>query len=194
MAPPLLGSSARWARDFAFLGGVMGFSAPFFVILEPGFAVAAGLAGAVTGAPFGVALGWWMERLRGTVPLVLLVAAAAVVGALWGGMAGAFGGLTTVSMVGDAVGLGLLLGTVCGGLTVGTGLVPYLVLSARGADTRPLLAVAALVSPVVGWLGLVLLAGAWVFALPGVAGLGLAMWWTERRAHRLAAGGRRLLR
>ncbi len=164
---PLL-SPASWARDFAVIGLFVGALAPYFVIFDAGFAIAAGLAGAGSGAVVGATSAWTLERVRGVVPLAFLMPAMAFLGMLWGGFAGGCGGMAS-RFPHDPVDLGILFGGLGGALTLGVGFLPYLVLSVRGHATLPMLALGILAAPVMGWtafttLGIV--GFAWKLILP----------------------------
>lgn len=181
--PPLL-SEARWARDFALVGVTVGALAPFFVIFDPGFAALSGLAGGASGALVGTASAWSLERVRGRVPLAIIVPLMAIVGSLWGAFAGACGGVGSIGIGIDAVPLGFVLGATTGMVTLGVGFLPYLMVSVRGSSTLPVVALGVLASPTLGWAGLMALGaatfGMWLFALPFLALAGVALDRSER--------------
>lgn len=165
-------NSTDWSRDFAVVGGAAGAAAPFFVIFDPGFALAAGVAGAVTGGLLGAVAAPVVRALRGWVPLPVLVAAMAAAGGCWGAVTGAVGGLGSLWMGTEAVPFGFVLGATTGMVTLGLFFLPYLMLSVRGERTWPAVAGAVVATPLLGWLGLcALLAstfGLWLFALPAL--------------------------
>ena len=184
MQHPSLLSEARWARDFALVGVTVGALAPFFVLFDPGFAALSGLAGGASGALVGAASAWALERVRGRVPLAVIVPLMAAVGSLWGAFAGACGGVGSMGIGLGAIPLGFVLGATTGMVTLGVGFLPYLILSVRGSSTLPVVALGLLASPTLGWLGLMALGaatfGLWLFVLPYLAIAGIAIDRSER--------------
>jgi len=187
--PPLL-SPAIWARDYAIIGLTVGSMSPFFVIFDPGFAVLAGLVGGATGALLGAGLAWALERVRGVLPLAVIVPFVAAVGSLWGALAGTLGGFGSLGMGVGAIPLGFVLGACTGMVTLGLGFLPHLMLATSGRSTASVVALGVLASPVMGWLGLIALAGAtfglWLFLVPVLAAAGVALDRSEQRAKRLS--------
>ena len=182
---PLL-SESQWARDFAIVGLAVGALAPYGVIFDPDFSLLSGLAGGASGALVGAWSAWVLERLRGRLPLAMVVPMMALLGGLWGAFSGACGGMASLRFGADAVPLGMVMGGATGMLTVGVGFLPYLVLAVRGRTTLPIVALGLLASPLLGWAGLSALGalgmGMWLVALPVVALAAVALDRGERAA------------
>ncbi|MCB9677711.1 MAG: hypothetical protein H6737_21575 [Alphaproteobacteria bacterium] len=185
MSTSRVGSPLSWGRDFAVVGCATGALAPFFVIFDPLFAVAAGFAGAASGFLLGVAAGWTVEQTRGHVPIPVLVACMAVAGSLWGAATGTVGGAASLWFGIEGAPLGFVLGATTGMVQLGLFFLPYLVLRVRGESARPAVIGAVLAAPFMGWLGLAALAastfGLWLFALPAAVWLGIAIDRSHRR-------------
>lgn len=192
----LVGPTRAWVRDFALVGVVTGALAPYFVIFDPAFALGAGLVGGLSGAALGAGLCLGMERARRWLPLSAILAGAAVLGAGWGGLAGAAGGVASFGLVSShhnwgGVGLGAFFGACSGLLQLGWMFLPYLLGSTR-RTTWPVVGLAVLAAPFMGWIGFLALAstlfGGWMFALPALLLTALALETSVHRARALADG------
>lgn len=181
---PIAGSPHRWAGDLALVGAVTGLLAPALVIFDPGYSFAAAVAGGGSGAVLGTALPRGLELARRWLPLSVLFALAPVVGAVWGGGTGAFAGLFAASPFADGsgVGLGLVFGGIAGMVQLGAMWFPYTVQAVRGGMRGPVVALACLAAPVLGWAAVAvflcapLLLAAGVLAAPALA---VAVWQLE---------------
>ncbi len=156
-----------WALDFAIVGAVSSFLAPFLV-LGNGLGTAVLLIVMLTGAVSGGLLGWGLERTlrRGDalsgLPLVLMVVVMAGVGGLWGAFVGFVGGVvTSVGGLGfDAFDLRsgatmiVVYFTACAAVAAAAQLAwfgpAYAHVKRAGGPTWPLL-VAAAGTPILGW-------------------------------------------
>jgi hypothetical protein len=127
--------------------------APLMVIFDPAFACAAGVFGGISGWGLGWLGAYGVDRLRLRIPLTAMACVAVVVGMGWGAAAGAFGGLFASAPFADGSGvaLGMVLGGIAGGLQLGALFLPYLVTSTVGGPRWPVLGVAVLAAPLLGW-------------------------------------------
>ena len=147
------GSRTAWARDLLIVGGVTGAAAPGLVLFEPGFALAGGLVGALSGAALGVGIRWTIDHLRHRIPLSMMILGAPVVGALWGGGVGTVAGLVSTTDFGaGAAALGLFFGGISGAVQLGWLWMPYTFQSVLGRRRWPVVALACLLGPMLGWL------------------------------------------
>ena len=150
LGEPVVGYPSHWARDLALLGAALPASAGLFLTLThltpielalvrlPYLLTLSGT-GAVLGALGGAGVAFALERVRGQVPLGLLVTAGVLGTATWG-LATVF-----VASLGTALPLAMLLFTLWWGMVLGTAAVPYLVARVlRGPTTA--IAVAAVVA------------------------------------------------
>jgi hypothetical protein len=160
---PVVGSPWRAGRDLALVGAVTGALAPALVVFDLAFCLAAGAAGALGGLAIGLAGAPLVAALRRQLPLPVLLCAAPVTGAAWGGLAGLAGGLVSDAGFGGGAWLfALLAGSVAGSLQLSALSLPYLVQSVRDAPRWPVVAAACLAAPVLGWVAVV--AGAVAFS------------------------------
>jgi len=155
-----LGERRSWVRDLTIIGGVSGALAPAAVgFLMPGYVLLAGAFGAGSGAVVGhlAASMLTKERVR-RLPVAGLLVGGVGLGALWGALTG-FGaalGLGAFAHGGGGVLLALsaLLASVAGAIQLGWFWLPYAILRARGRRTWPLVVVASLLAPALGWAAL----------------------------------------
>src|SRR3954462_8761775 len=91
MAPSSSQRWLLWARDFSLVGAACGFLAPFasFEGRVPRYALSAGLGGMAAGAVLGSLSGVLISLARRRLPKIGLISLGLVLGALWGGLAGA---------------------------------------------------------------------------------------------------------
>lgn len=163
-----------WARDFAIVGAVSAFLAPYLV-LGSLISIDVLMVTAFAGALSGGALGYGLERvLRGpleTLPWPLMAMLLVGVGGLWGAFVGFAGGLAAdFGRFGDFGGgdFGRGVSTVviyfiaCAAVAAAAQLAwfgpAYAHMRRRGGPTWPLV-VAAAGTPVLGWAALLLLVG-----------------------------------
>ena len=190
----IVGSTRTWARDFAIVGATTGSLAPFFVIFDPMFAVAAGFTGAATGAALGAFMASGLERFRNRVPLTVLAAGATFLGALWGAASGSAGGafssIAGSQFEGSAIALGFMFGGIAGMLQLGGMFLPYL-LSAVHRQTVPVVLLGVMAAPFMGWAALITLFsaffGVWLVAVPLVIVGGVALETSIHQARQLQA-------
>ncbi len=156
-----LGERRTWVRDLAIIGGVSGALAPAAVgMLFPGYVLLAGAFGAGSGAVVGHLASAMLgkERIR-RVPVAVLLVGGLGLGALWGALTGlgAALGLGAFSAPGSGavlLVLSALLASVAGAIQLGWFWLPYAILRARGRRTWPLVVVASLLAPALGWAAL----------------------------------------
>lgn len=172
--PAVVGPPLTWSRDFALVGVALGGLAPWFLLFDLSMALSGGLVGGLLGAALGGAAGWLIEHLRPVVPLSVMLATMAALGAVWGGAAGMLGAASGTVFDEAGLLLGLALGGCSGMVVIGLWFPAYLFLSVRRDPTWPAVLGAVLCAPIAGWLGLAALIvstfGGWLFLLP------LAMW------------------
>ncbi len=146
-APRPTGSPAAWGRDLALIGAVTSFVLPSLMgpVVPSGFAARAGVAGAVGGLLLGLAMPAVLDMLRGRVAIRWLLLLAPMVGAAWGGAAGAVAGLASDR---SAALLGLISGGIAGACQLGLWWFPYTFQTVRGGRRWPLVLAAVLSSPV----------------------------------------------
>lgn len=150
------GEARDWARDMAIVGGVTASLAPL-----PALALGATVAfiggtavtGAVTGAALGAAMPGVLERLRGRLPLSVLMVLGPLPGALWGGTVGAVG--FALSGVGTPLALCVLCAAIAGALQFGLFWFPYTFQTVRGAARWPVVLGACALTPLIGLLTVV---------------------------------------
>lgn len=184
---PLTGSPLPWARDFAVVGGVTGFAAPYVVITDLPFAAAAGLAGAALGLVLGALAAPFLERARHRVPLLLLVFAAPFVGAVWGGLSGVAGGLVGGRMfAGESVELGLVMGAAAGMVQLGWMFLPYTLVAVMKLPRWPVVLAASVAAPVFGFLAVLIVLGLWIEAPLAFLGAVTVTWLVAGPATRRA--------
>ena len=159
---PVVGDTRTWSRDLALVGGVTGFAAPtamFGWLVSPAFCVAAGPAGAAIGWALGRFIPWLLERVRGRVPIpVLLLLLGPALGAFWGGGTGLVAGLLAelwyastgsepALFAGTLPILGASFGLVAGAVQLGWFWFPYTFQTVRRAPRWPVMALAMLLAP-----------------------------------------------
>jgi len=159
---PVVGEPRTWSRDLALVGFVTGFAAPaacFGWFVSPAFCVLAAPVGGAIGALLGRAMPGLLDRVRGRVPIaLLLVILGPVLGALWGGMTGLGAGLAAqawYALVGGTPALfgpelpvvGAAYGTAAGAVQLGWFWFPYTFQTVRRGRRWPVLAAAMLLAP-----------------------------------------------
>jgi len=147
------GHPLRWSRDLAFVGATTSGFAPLMVTdLAPhGYAAISTLVGLLTGGALGVVMPAALDRVRGRVSLLMLLALAALTGLAWGGLTGALSGLP----FGDTNAfLGLCAGGVTGALQFGWLWFPYTFQSVRRCSTWPVIALSVVALPFVSAAGI----------------------------------------
>jgi hypothetical protein len=147
------GQPREWARDMAIVGGVTASLAPLPALTlgaTAGFIGGTALAGTLTGAALGAAMPGLLERVRGRLPLSILMVLGPVPGALWGGIVGAVG--SVLSGVGTPLTLCVLCAAIAGAIQFGLFWFPYTFQTVRGARRWPVVLAACLATPIIGLL------------------------------------------
>ena len=80
-------SRGPWVRDFALVGGITGFLAPFSVIRDVQYSALTSIGGAVSGAVLGLFSAWWLSCVGRRLPKVAFLPLGLIIGALWGSAA-----------------------------------------------------------------------------------------------------------
>jgi hypothetical protein len=80
-------SRAPWVRDFALVGGLTGFLAPYSVIHEVPYSAVTGVGGALSGAVLGAFSAWLLSGFGRRWPKVVFLPLGLIIGALWGSAA-----------------------------------------------------------------------------------------------------------
>ncbi|MFT5679110.1 MAG: hypothetical protein ACI8RZ_000014 [Myxococcota bacterium] len=147
------GRPAHWARDMAIVGGVTASLAPLPALALGATAAFIGgtaVTGAVTGAALGAVMPGVLERVRGRLPLPVLMVLGPIPGALWGGIVGAVG--FALSGVGVPLALCVLCAALAGAVQFGLFWFPYTFQTVRGARRWPVVLGACAVTPMIGLL------------------------------------------
>lgn len=162
-APYLAGAPAHWARDFGLIGLFSGAMGP--TILGVGWSVmlASGLAGAAAGTLLGAAAPGVLERVRGRVPIPLLLLMGIPVGAVWGAVAGLAAGLALGSLpnLPNMLVLWAMVAGIAGAVQMGAVWFPYTFLRVLQKPTWPVVVLACMGSVALGPLAIVLSFFAW---------------------------------
>ena len=152
------GVPALWARDMAIVGGVTSGIAPMPALAlgaTAGFIGGTAVAGALTGAALGAMMPVALERLRGRLPLSVLMVLGPLPGALWGALVGTAGfylsGISSTPLV-LCVGCAALAGAIQFGLFW----FPYTFQTVRDGRRWPVVLGACLGAPLIGVLTVVL--------------------------------------
>ncbi len=159
----LVGSPGIWARDWAIIGAGTGVLAPLGVIalsMEPGllpFAAGAGVAGGAAGAVLGATAPRLLERVRGRVPLPVLMLLGLPLGATWGVIAGGLGALWLPGMELALVVIAAAIAGVAGAIQLGLTWLPYTVAAVTRRPVWPVVLGSVLVAPAMGWAALLAL-------------------------------------
>lgn len=148
-----LGNPLVWARDFAVVGAVSSFLAPWLVVQEA-FGMTYLVASAAMGGVFGAVLGLALPRILtklGKIPFwALLFTLGPALGLLWGAAVGASSGQVLEH---DMWVLSTMFAAPAAAAQLAWMWLPYTVLRARGKRTWPLIAFACAL-PVAGLVAL----------------------------------------
>ena len=145
------GQPQVWARDMAIVGGVTSLLAPLPAIAlgsNAPFIVITAVTGCLTGAALGTAMPGLLERVRGRVPLAVLMALGPLPGAVWGGVVGTMGGAFSGVMV--PMWLCMIAASLAGAIQFGLFWFPYTFQTVRGARCWPVVLGACLATPIIG--------------------------------------------
>jgi len=146
------GRPGEWARDFAIVGGISALLAPLFAFSGPAFPVAAMFWGTLTGLAIGRLLPDVLERVRGRLPIPVLLTLGVPIGAFWGGITGFAAGLSLGSL--ELAVFGGLCASIAGAFQFGWLWFPYTFLTVIGRSRWPVVAASAVVAPALGWLAI----------------------------------------
>lgn len=140
-----------WVRDFAIVGGVTGFLAPFsfWRLLE--YSLFAGVGGGVGGAALGLFSAWLMGRHARRWRRIVLFPLGLLFGALWGATAGAATGLS--SDLRSLMSLSMIVAALAGALQLGWFWLVYSVRRMNQRSTWPVVLVASVLGGGLGFAG-----------------------------------------
>ena len=139
-----------WMRDFALVGGLTGFLAPFLVIREAGYATATGLGGAVSGALLGRFTSWLLASRARRWPKLVFLPFGILLGSLWGSSAAL---ATVVGGARDVLGLSLFFAGLAGADQLGWFWLAYSYRRVNGRSTGAVVALASLLGSGLGYAG-----------------------------------------
>lgn len=142
-----------WARDFALIGGLTGFLAPFATIHEFTYSSLTGLGGALGGGLLGLFSAWLLSGEARRWTKVALVPLGLVMGCLWGLGAA----LPTVVLGTDVLVISLILAGFAGALQLAWLWPLYWHRRANGRSTMALVVFSSLLGGGLGWLGVLVL-------------------------------------
>ena len=147
------GSPLRWSRDLAFVGATTSGFAPLLAtdLAPDGYAAVSTLVGLLTGGALGLVMPAALDRVRGRVPLLFLIAMAPLTGLAWGGLTGSLSGLPFGES--SAI-LGLCAGGATGAMQLGWFWFPYTFQSVRRGSTWPVIALSVVALPFVSAAGI----------------------------------------
>ena len=140
-----------WVRDFALVGGLTGFFAPFSVLREAAYASLTGLGGTLGGALLGLFSAWFMAGAGRRWRKVAFVPAGLLLGALWG-MSSV---LPTVAFapLRDLMVLSLAFAGFAGALQLGWFWLAYCHLRVHRKSTWGVVVLASVLGGGLGWAG-----------------------------------------
>lgn len=135
-----------WARDLACVGGASGLAISLLMGASASFVLSAALAAAAIGAAIGAGAPLLLSRRVRRIPVVLLLAASAGLGANWGAATGAIAALAS----GEPGWLHAAeLGATAGLVLLGAFWLPAALLRARGRSTGVVVLGAIALCPVI---------------------------------------------
>lgn len=155
LTAPRTASGWLWVRDFALVGLVTGFVAPFTVLRNPEYAQLASAGGALTGAALGALSHLFFARAGRRWPKFAIILLSVLVGAVWGSASG----VTTALAVSfrRSFELSLVVGGCAGALQLSWFWVVYAMRSVRRKSTWSVVLAASLFSVALGWGSVALL-------------------------------------
>ncbi len=141
-----------WIRDFALVGAVTGFSAPYWVVNAWTYASLTGLGGAVGGAALGAFSAWLLSGRARRWPRFSLLLLGPLFGAAWGATAALTTGVS--SWWRELLWLSVALAAVAGALQLGWFWLAYAVRRVNQRSTWPVTVGAAALGGGLGWAAL----------------------------------------
>ncbi len=143
-------SRAPWVRDFALVGGLTGFLAPYGVLHYVQYSMAAGLGGALSGAVLGAFSSWLVSGFGRRWPKVAFLPLGLSIGAVWGSAAAL---ATVVTPARDQLSLSVLFAGAAGALQLGWFWLAYCYRRVNRRTTWGLVLVASLLGGGLGFAG-----------------------------------------
>ena len=153
LAVPTAAPRWPWVRDFALVGGVTGFCAPYTMLRELEYSALAAAGGLVGGAALGLFSSWLISRYARRWRRFVLFPLGLFFGALWGAMAG--GTTALVPSLRSLLVLSLLCAAVAGSVQLGWFWFVYSVRRVNHRSTWPVVLVASVLSVGLGFVGVV---------------------------------------
>lgn len=142
-----------WVRDFALVGAVTGFSAPYAILRALGYSIVTGIGGLVGGAALGLFSAWLIGRYARRWRRLVLFPLGLLFGALWGATAGATTAL--VPELRKLLELSVIVAAFAGAAQLGWFWLIYSVRRVNQRSTWPVVLAASVLSGGLGWVGVV---------------------------------------
>lgn len=139
-----------WIRDFALVGGVSGFSAPFAMLRFLDYSLVTGLGGLLGGAALGSLSAWLINRQARRWRRFVLLPLGLCFGALWGATAG--GATALVPQLRNLLELSVIVAAIAGAVQLGWFWLAYSVRRVNHRSTWPVVLVASALGGGLGWL------------------------------------------
>ncbi len=153
LAVPTAAPRWPWVRDFALVGGVTGFCAPYTMLRELEYSALAAAGGLVGGAALGLFSSWLISRYARRWRRFVLFPLGLFFGALWGAMAG--GTTALVPSLRSLLVLSLLCAAIAGSVQLGWFWFAYSVRRVNHRSTWPVVLGASVLSVGLGFVGVV---------------------------------------
>lgn len=140
-----------WVRDFALVGAVTGFSAPFAMLRFLEYSLLTALGGLVGGAALGLFSAWLIGRYARRWRRLVLFPLGLVVGALWGASAGV--ATAFAPQLRHLLVLSVVVAGFAGAAQLGWFWLVYSVRRVNHRSTWPVVLAASVLGGGLGWVG-----------------------------------------
>jgi hypothetical protein len=145
-----------WVRDFALVGGLTGFCAPYATLRYLEYSLVTGIGGLLGGAALGLFSSWLISRYARRWRRFVLFPLGLFFGALWGATAG--GTTALVPSLRSMIVLSLVVAAIAGAVQLGWFWLVYSVRRVNHRSTWPVVLVASVLGAGLGWVGVFALA------------------------------------
>lgn len=140
-----------WVRDFALVGAVTGFSAPYAMLRYLEYSLVTGLGGLLGGAALGLFSAWLIGRYARRWRRLVLFPLGLVFGAAWGATAGA--ATAAVPELRKLLELSVIVAAFAGAAQLGWFWLVYSVRRVNQRSTWPVVLAASVLGGGLGWVG-----------------------------------------